>query len=243
MNFTLDFAKDFVRESLETINFKNLAWTAAFWGVLFATIIGAITLLDERYPDPVKPDDLIFDLVPETEAFLTVSEIAGWALAGLSFFTIARRRFKESPTLLFQVGLLFWLRAFTIVVTPLAEINPPTFGDTHIFAKYLYRGMFFSGHTGSAFTQYFFFVRREDVSRKIKMAQFTLASLIAVSMVASHAHYTIDVFAAPFIAYFVTHYDFGKWIPNSWRGWRWAPWYGYGTQQTEPGQAAYESGD
>jgi hypothetical protein len=229
MNAILDFTRDFVRESLETVNFKNLAWAGVFWLVMIATVVGSITLLDEYYTDPaagrpVRPDDLIFDLLPQMDAFLGISEVAGWFLAGLSFYTIARRRFKEAPTLLFQVAMLFWLRAFTIVLTPLAEINPPNFD--HLAARYLYRGMFFSGHTGSAFTQYFFFARRDDVDGNVKILQLLLASLIGFSMVASHAHYTIDVFAAPFIAYFITHYDFGRWIPNSWRGWRWAPWYG-----------------
>jgi hypothetical protein len=230
MNAIVNFAKNFISESIHTVNWKNLAWVVGFWVVVLLTIVGSITLLDEHYPNPVRPDDLLFELIPQTDAFLVVSELAGWGLAILSVYAIASRRFREAPSLLFQVGMLFWLRAFTIVLTPLAEINPPAFGDAHILAKYIYRGMFYSGHTGSAFTQYFFFSRRADVPRWVKRIQLTLACLIGFSMVVSHAHYTIDVFAAPFVAYFITHYDFIRWVPRAWRGWRWAPWYSRDTQ-------------
>jgi hypothetical protein len=88
-----------------------------------------------------------------------------------------------------------------------------------VIAQSMYKGMFFSGHTGSAFTQTFF-----EKQRLLRRLHIVLAFLQGFSLLASHSHYTIDVFAAFFVAYFVTHFEFKRLVPERWRGLRWAPW-------------------
>jgi len=224
VDFTQSRENTYARQVLEAVNFKQLAWSLAFALVMIFVSAGAGWFVETRYPNPVRPDDLILDSIPEIEIFVTVGEVVGAAQALLSLYMLGQRRFKDMPALLFQLSVLFILRSIAITLTPLAQIQNPAehFGENHLVARYTYKGMFFSGHTGSACTQYLFFARRGY--GWLVRVHLMLAILQAVSMLASHSHYTIDVFAALFVAYFVTHHDFTRWIPDAWRHWHWAPW-------------------
>ena len=224
MDFTRSRENTYARQVLEAVNFKQLAWSLAF--ALFMTVVsaGAGWFVETTYPNPVQPDDLILDLIPEIDLFVTIGEIVGATQALLSLYMLGRGHFKEAPALLFQLSLMYILRSIAITLTPLAQIQNPVqnFGESHLIARYTYKGMFFSGHTGSACTQFLFFARRTN--GWLVRVQLGLAILQMISLLASHSHYTIDIFAAIFVAYFVTHHDFTRWIPDAWRHWRWAPW-------------------
>ncbi len=217
---------NYVKQMFSKLSLVRLAWSMAFMVFLLLNLMLNIGFMDDRYPPETlaQPDDLLFDIIPKNKDWLVVSEVAGWVMVALSIYALSRNQFKDAPVLLFQVTLLFWIRAQTIVLTPLAETQPPSFGEAHLAAKYIYRGMFFSGHTGSALVQTMFFMQMHYVNKNIKLVQAMISILIGAALVAAHAHYTIDVVAAFFVAYFVTHYDFMRLVPHAWRGWRWAPW-------------------
>ena len=214
----------YISEIRQSIDSTQLAWSLAFALLMVVTCIATGQFVEIYYPDPVRPDDLILDIIPEIRFFIGFGELISLVQGTLTVYCLGRRQFREAPIFLFRISVMFILRAFAITLTPLAQIQVPaqTFGDNHLMARYMYKGMFFSGHAGSAFTQYYFFAQRED--NWLKRAHLTLAWLQVASLMAGHSHYTIDIFAAFFVAYFVTHHDFGQWVPHAWRHWHWAPW-------------------
>jgi ABC-type xylose transport system permease subunit len=203
------------------IDYKKLGWSVLFAVLVAVLYFSSVHFLDTRYPHPVRPNDLVLDIVPETKSFIVVGELVGAAQGFLTAYGLFRNRLRDLPSFIFQLSFMFMLRSFAIVLTPLAQIQLPekNFSSEHVIAQSMYKGMFFSGHTGSAFTQFFF--EKNSILRRI---HFAMAFLQAFSLLASHSHYSIDVFAAFFVAYFVTHFDFRRLVPVPMRKLNWAPW-------------------
>lgn len=201
---------------------KQMVWVALFWALTVITILLNIEFLNTQYPNAAKPNDLILDLIPETEAFITVGEVLSALQIVLVVYVMWTWRFKPAPKLLFLMGLMFMIRGFAINLTPLGQIQPPSenYPDGHFIARTFYYGMFFSGHTASAFIQAFFIK-----GHRLRPLVFVLASVQAFALLASHSHYSIDVFGGFFVAYFVTHYDFMRLVPNRLLHVKWMPWY------------------
>lgn len=201
---------------------KQMLWVAVFWTVTVATILLNIHYLRTHYADAAQPDDLILDTIPETEAFIGVGELLSAVQVVLIVYIMWQWHFKPAPKLLFLVALMFMIRGFTINLTPLGQIQPPSenYDQSHIIAQTFYYGMFFSGHTASAFIQAFY-IR----GHRLRPLVFVLAGLQAFALLASHSHYSIDVFGGFFVAYFVTHFDFMRFVPGFLRNVRWMPWY------------------
>ncbi|MFW5690980.1 MAG: phosphatase PAP2-related protein [Chloroflexota bacterium] len=203
---------------------RQIAWVAAFWVVAVVIIILNIEFLTTNYSDAVRPDDLLLDIIPETKAFIVIGDIlsALQVLTVFGVFFIWQRSIRRLPHLLFLLGLMYIIRAFVINLTPLAQIQPPSenFPEQHIIAQTFYHGMYFSGHTASAFIQAFFFR-----GYRHRWLIFVLASGQAFALIASHSHYTIDVVGGFFIAYYVVNVDWLKVLPPSLQTAAWAPWY------------------
>jgi hypothetical protein len=203
------------------INYKKLIWSALFAVLVGLIYFNSVHFLDTNYPHPVRPDDLILDIIPETKSFIAVAEFLGAAQGVLTAYGLLRNRLRDLPSFIFQLAMMFLLRSFAIVLTPLAQIQLPenNFSSQHVIAQSMYKGMFFSGHTGSAFTQFFF-----EKNHFLRRIHFAMAFMQGFSLLASHSHYSIDVFAALFVAYFVTHFDFRRLVPPPMRQLSWAPW-------------------
>lgn len=102
---------------------------------------------------------------------------------------------------LLTYGLMVFFRTIGMFSLPL---NPPEsmialkdpFVELFGGGKILTKDLFFSGHTATSFI---FFLT--SVNKKIKSAFLLLTVVMGLSVLIMHVHYTVDVFAAPFIAF------------------------------------------
>jgi len=201
---------------------KQMGWALLFWAFLMINLVINIQFLRTNYPNPPQPPDLILDIIPETKAFIGLAEILASAETIVIVFILWQRRFKDAPKLVFLVGMMFWIRGYVILLTPLAQIQPPSlnYPESHFIAQTFYHGMFYSGHTASAFIQAFYMK-----GSRLRPVVFILATTQAFSLLASHSHYSIDVVGGLFVAYFITHFDFMRLVPKPLLGVKWMPWY------------------
>jgi membrane-associated phospholipid phosphatase len=203
---------------------KQMLWVAVFWALTVFFIIVNIQFLKSQYPNPARPDDLLLDLIPETTAFIAIGDImtSGMFMLTIFYFSIWQGNTRKFPYLLFLLAVMYLMRAFVINMTPLAQIQPPSenFSEDHFIAQTFYHGMYFSGHTASAFMQAFFFKGANN-----RWILFILASVAAFSLIASHSHYTIDVIGGFFAAYFIVKFDWMRLVPSFLREVQWMPWY------------------
>jgi membrane-associated phospholipid phosphatase len=188
------------------------------FGILFAAsvyILGAITsflaglFLKAEYPELIRSADVILDNVPEMPIFVPISEVALAILTFSIFYKFFQKNFDNFPSYITKLGTVHTLRALSIVLTPLAQIQDPTVnGSNPILAEHFYQGMFYSGHTAIAFLIFF----EEKDSKKLKFIKFLLASTVAISVILSHSHYSIDVFGGIVVAYAVSTWNIDRLI-------------------------------
>ena len=217
-----------IEEARQPLFIRQVLWLIAFAVFMVVTLYFNIQLMKSLYPNPPTPPDLILDQIPQNSAFIFIGEVLSLiqvSLAALFIFS-ARQRFRQLPVLMFFLILMYLIRGFTIILTPLGQIQPPSrnFSEDHIIAQTFYHGMFFSGHTASAVIQVMFFHRFKI--RNIHLSWFLLPWTVGqvISLLVSHQHYTIDIFGAIFVAYFITHFDFMMIVPPALRNVSWLPW-------------------
>jgi hypothetical protein len=131
--------------------------------------------------------------------------------------TTERRR---AAYILWSYALLTATRAFFIVLTPM---HRPAGGFTvdgdplfRIFGPYMtfHHDLFFSSHTASPFMAYLL-VRGKWIRRFF----LALSVLLALTVLLGRFHYSIDVFAAYFIA-FAVHKAEVRWFQPSYNAWK-----------------------
>ncbi len=145
--------------------------------------------------------DLLLDNLPVVDLNFIIVEGALFAiLIGVAYIVI----FEPRSFLFFlkALALFIAIRALFMSLTHIGiypgQVGPGIgfFDDIYVFFN-LQTGFFFSGHTGLPFLMALIFWKKPLV-RNI----FLLLSLtFAVAMLLAHVHYSIDVLAAPFMAY------------------------------------------
>lgn len=152
-----------------------------------------------RVPSNSVPD-LILSILPIVNLNDIIVEGALAVMAGTIILLLFKPRYLIFAM---KAGAIFIAtRAVFIAVTHLGiypgQINPDTgFFDRMYTGLGLEAGFFFSGHTGLPFLAALIFWD-EKFWRYIYLA---LAVIFGVSVLFAHVHYTIDVLAAPYIAY------------------------------------------
>jgi hypothetical protein len=219
---TLDLAQRTIGDLTRPRFLKQMVWAFGYWVVMCLILYTNIQIMKDLFPNPPQPPDLMFKYLPEMKIFIPISEGLISFHILLVLFILWQGRFEELPKVVFLVVTMYVIRAFTIILTPLGQIQDPSvnFSESHILAQTFYQGMYFSGHTGITFTTAFYLK-----GRRLRPVLFLLASAQGFSLVASHSHYTIDIVGAIFVAYFVSHFDFMRLVPDRLRDVPWLPWY------------------
>jgi hypothetical protein len=144
--------------------------------------------------------DIFLDNLPVVNLNFIIIE---GALAAILFSVILL--LMKPSYLLFALkatALLVITRAFFISLTHLGiypgQVVPSDgFSDKLYIAFDLQAGYFFSSHTGLPFLIALIFWNE----RLWRFVFFSISAIFAISVLFAHVHYSIDVFAAPFIAY------------------------------------------
>lgn len=104
---------------------------------------------------------------------------------------------KRIPFIMKSMALFVIIRAVFITMTHIAPFPDRELFNLSAISGNLFVAGFFSGHTGMPFLMALAFWKNKLI-RNIFLF-FTVVA--AVSVILSHVHYSIDVFAAPFITY------------------------------------------
>lgn len=187
------------REALQDRTFRFV--TVATFAIAVPLLAGKGQFLSwiETRDGVVLPDPLLSLFSPVDISELTFTVTYTMVLSAIAAFSRYPRRFVQA----FQSYLLLCcVRMVMMLLVPLAAppeqilLRDPFIEAFVGTATPLSRDLFFSGHTSTPFVFGF-----AAPTRKIRVFLFTAAVLAAGLVLAQHAHYTIDVVVAPFVAY------------------------------------------
>jgi len=212
----------------DPIFLKRLLWVGILIVIMLVSILININFLNNNFPNPPRPPDRFLDWIPQNRDFVQYGEYFSRTLIFIVFLTFATsaERLQRFPKLMFLLCVMFTLRGFAITLTPLAQITPPSeyLPKSNFIAQQFYHGMFYSGHISSALIQAFFFWDDRYKETRITWFMLPLVFAQAISMLISHQHYSIDIFGAFFVAYFMLNFNFMKLVPASLLDLKWMPW-------------------
>ncbi|TSA43910.1 hypothetical protein D4R49_01510 [bacterium] len=148
--------------------------------------------------------DLILDNLQVVDLSFIIVECALLAIVLGTVFVLQRPRYILFT--LKALALFIIIRAFFISLTHVGiypEHIAPGFGVFDGIYSYLnfQMGLFFSGHTGMPFLMALIFWEQ----KRARLVFLSLSLVFAIAVLLSHVHYSIDVFAAPFMAYGIFH--------------------------------------
>jgi len=161
-----------------------------------ASVAGSV-YIGTAFPDRPTPRDALFELLPYVSSVRYLTAVALVAAFALFFRYALRFERREIPAFIAIFGLMYLLRAVIMVLTPLGDAQGP---GSYVF-PFVQHGMFPSGHTAAALLC----ARLVDRAKapRLRRVQQALATVVAVALVVSHGHYTIDVVGGALLAYFV----------------------------------------
>jgi hypothetical protein len=152
----------------------------------------------ETRPGSVLSDPLLLLFAPRDVTWVTF----GLIYAGIVGALVVLSRHPERCVLAFQAYVVMVL--LRIIAMTLIPLDPPAtmvvlkdpFVEAFGTGTTLTKDLFFSGHTSTLFL--LFLVMPSKATRVV----FLLCSVgVATCVLAQHAHYSIDVYVAPFFAY------------------------------------------
>jgi membrane-associated phospholipid phosphatase len=159
-------------------------------------------LIQYLYPDrPVVPD-LLFDILPYVPWLQYVFDTILATSIILMLVYALKIDWKHSGYYFFVIGVSYFVRAILMALTPLGQPvgNNETMGIGLLLNIYQH-GMFPSGHTCLAAT--IFLLMERARAPRMKIAAGIMLILEMVTLLLSHAHYSIDIVGALMVSYLI----------------------------------------
>lgn len=167
---------------------------------LAVMLIALATFLQwvERRPGVVVTDPVLNAFPPTDLTWLIFGLIYGGLVVALLVLV------RDPDRLLFAMQSYSLMVMFRIIAMYLLPLDPPAvtiplkdpFVQLFGTGQVLMKDLFFSGHTSTLFL---LFLTARRGTWKVFFFLCTIA--VAVLIIIHHAHYTVDVFIAPFVAY------------------------------------------
>jgi len=189
-------------ETKKEINKKrSYIFILTFLFLVFGAFLDVFSthLISENFSEElVLAPDLFFkffefnDLSKINEIFRVISIVL------LFYFVFKYKDKSELPYLFLLFGAFQFVRAFSILLTPLMPPYFPYHFEFGLFSKFLPNvGLFPSGHTSYAFMGFLI-----SWNKKFYRYSFLILFLIiALTMLISRGHYSIDILGTVFICY------------------------------------------
>ncbi len=183
--------------------FQNKRYRNSFAAGIFLLILaGIVTSLAISYADSAQGSavgDLVLDNIPTLE--LVWARFLITAIVTFSIIGVVISKPKYLPAWSKTVGIMYIIRAFFISLTHLkaypGKVNLHESIDFINFITFQGNDLFFSGHVSLPFISALVFWKHKRVRNYLLIASIVMGTI----MIFSKAHYSIDVFAAPFMSY------------------------------------------
>lgn len=207
----------------ESFTYKDIFNDGSLYSLLTAIFMLGFAYVVEHFaneyafaylarPTSASVGDLILDNVPVADLSFIIIEVALISIVAGTLFVLSRPRY-----VLFSVkalALFIIIRALFISLTHVgfypSHLEPGLgFFDSIYFYLNFQLGFFFSGHTGLPFLMALIFWHE----RSTRIVFLCMSFVFGVAVLLAHIHYSIDVLAAPFMAYGIfkiAHYLFPK---------------------------------
>jgi len=212
-----------MKDFFKTIRFNHKTnWNKeSLQSLLFGTVLFIIALVLQKFANDyllslkgVAVDDLILKNIPSIDIDFFIIQGALILTAIIVLLFLAKPKYLCFG--LKAVSMFIIIRSFFIILTHLGAVPTQIVLDKNSVGFWLYdilfnssNDYFFSGHTGLPFLMALIFW-----PEKLWRYFFIFASVVlGASVLLTHIHYSIDVFAAPFITYslfVLTRKVFGK---------------------------------
>ncbi len=175
-------------------------------GLLFLSLALVVKHFSDHYVSNLggtRVDDLLLNWLPTLDIDFLMIQSAFLLTLVTGWLFVSKPQYLPFGTKALAIFLIF--RSFFVTLTHLG-LNPHQFqiDDTGGIGFWVYdllynsrNDFFFSGHTGIPFLMGLIFWR-EKIWRNFF---FIISFLFGLSVLIAHVHYSIDVFAAPFMTY------------------------------------------
>ena len=182
---------------------RSLIVALALLGISFIAyhFASSYALIYSTRPTSTFVGDLLLDNLPIIDLNFIIIEVALFSVvAGVAYVVFYRPRyilFSLKALALFNITRAFFVSLTHMGIYP-GQIEPGVgiFDGIYLYFNFQ-TGFFFSAHTGLPFLFALIFWK-EPIVRNIFLA---MSFTFAVAVLFAHIHYSIDVFAAPFMAY------------------------------------------